>query len=73
MRYSVVLWFVALGCDGDVCVRHSDCSIGRVCTREATCAVAPDDGGGTVGDGEPIDATVDAAIDADAASDGGAR
>lgn len=70
MRCSLALWLVVLGCDGDdVCVRHSDCAAGRVCTREATCAIAPDDGGEPASDGGPFDATVDTA---DADTDGGA-
>lgn len=83
-KRAIAMSFVVIGtlagCDRSLCARNSDCAIGLVCTREATCAVAPSDGGGddsTVTDVPPADAAIDSIVDVafdappDAPLDGG--
>ncbi len=61
MRCSFLLGFLLLGCGQDICIRHSDCVSGEMCSASGVCAVVSDGG---VSDGV---ADADVEPDADAA------
>lgn len=73
---------LAAGCDNELCIRHSDCDPGLVCSSQGACLVPVDPDGGGSADASPDagldaadaapdaapDAAVDAGIDADPAT-----
>lgn len=63
-RVAVALVVACLcGCEGDACVRQSDCAGGQTC-RLGRCVIAVDAGDGAAPDGS-LDAGADAAVDAE--------
>ncbi len=62
--FALAASLALLGCGGETsCLRHSDCTLDRVCVA-GTCMPPPRDGGATDADAD-MDATADAAADAD--------
>ena len=70
MRFSVLVLLFVVGCNDDICSRHTDCAANQMCSIEGKCVGAAEstsDAG--TGDGSTTDGGTDAG--ADAQVDGG--